>query len=336
MLTPFHRRLRGGFTLIELLVVIAIIAVLIALLLPAVQAAREAARRSQCVNNMKQIGLAMHNYEGVNNALPPAKIYSGSCTRLNDTAGHILNTTGFTMILNYLEQTTLSNAYNFSQTSANSNYSTGANKLFYGDQRVNTTVVSALVSAYTCPSDIAQPEVRSNSTGETGYFMASGRRSNYMLCTSQYTDYDCPGTTNTMPTANIQGMFFNDVSVTFANVKDGLSTTCLAGESPQLNHTSTSYGPFWGSGVHTSTHGRVLPLSSTQYRGFLPNAPWVGPPPDTLKRLYAWALGSSHAGGLNMLFGDGSVKFVKNSISGQTWWAIQTINGQEVVSSDAL
>ena len=92
-------RKRHAFTLIELLVVIAIIAVLIALLLPAVQAAREAARRAQCVNNLKQIGLALHNYVSANDAFPPAKIYAGSCTSSNGGAGLVLNTTAFTMIL---------------------------------------------------------------------------------------------------------------------------------------------------------------------------------------------------------------------------------------------
>jgi len=323
---------KRGFTLIELLVVIAIIAVLIALLLPAVQAAREAARRSQCVNNMKQVGLAMHNYQSTHTTLPPPKIYSGSCNTKNDADGHILNTTGFTLILSYLEQTALSSAYNFSQTSANAFYSGKANNLFYGDERVNTTVVRSLVSAYACPSDQV-PEIKVISTGETGYWTTGARRGNYVMCATIYTEYDCPGITNNTPVANSRGMFYTDLATNFSEVKDGLSSTCMVGEATQLNHTSNSYGPYWGAGAHTSTHGRVLPVSNAQYVGFLPNAPWIG---DTLRRTYAWSMGSTHSGGMNMAFGDGSVRFIKNSINPQTWWAINTINGGEVVSSDAF
>ncbi len=110
---------RHGFTLIELLVVISIIAVLIALLLPAVQAVREAARRSQCINNMKQMGLAMHNYASANSdAFPPGQIYGGMCKGSNGGQGLAINTLGWTMTLGYMEQTALYNAYNFSQCSA--------------------------------------------------------------------------------------------------------------------------------------------------------------------------------------------------------------------------
>ncbi|HEY2157643.1 MAG TPA: DUF1559 domain-containing protein, partial [Isosphaeraceae bacterium] len=123
---------RGGFTLIELLVVIAIIAVLIALLLPAVQAAREAARRAQCVNNMKQIGLAMHNYHSAINALP----WGSGPWGWNDWSTHI-------MLLPYMEQTSLFNAINFASGCADGNCG-----------GVNTTAVYRQVAGILCPSDI--------------------------------------------------------------------------------------------------------------------------------------------------------------------------------------
>ena len=109
-----HRKPRRGFTLIELLVVIAIIAVLIALLLPAVQAAREAARRIQCVNNMKQLGLAIHNYHDVNDALPPGRIWSQRSGASRRSSPGQQNTTWFCLMLPQFEQQTLANAFNFS------------------------------------------------------------------------------------------------------------------------------------------------------------------------------------------------------------------------------
>ena len=139
-------RMKRGFTLIELLVVIAIIAVLIALLLPAVQAAREAARRAQCTNNLKQIGLAMHNYVSSMTTLPPGKL--GCCFG-----------TWQMFMLPYLEQGALANAYNFNGNQAMETVIDSGRTLRYSGA-ANVTATSSRLSALTCPSDTPRPDQR--------------------------------------------------------------------------------------------------------------------------------------------------------------------------------
>jgi len=328
-------RSRRGFTLIELLVVIAIIAVLIALLLPAVQAAREAARRSQCTNNLKQMGLALHNYVAALGAFPPPKIYSSSCSSLNPNGGAILNTTGFTMMLPFMEQQPLANAYNFSQTSSNSSkVNGGPNANLIGTAWSNSTVTGTLVASFACPSDIPPVAVTTTPATDTSdYSRQNAMRSNYLFCHSLYSEYNCPP--NGLPTIQRRGAFFTDMATTIAEVKDGTSNTCFIGESPQIK-TSTSFGPYWGSGTHTATVGRVMPpdpVAYPDYPYYMPNAPWKPSNPSKLQ--YAWMFGSFHSGGLNMLMGDGSVKFLKNSINATTWYALHTIAGGEVISADS-
>src|SRR5271170_6193509 len=144
-----RRSRSGGFTLIELLVVIAIIAVLIALLLPAVQAAREAARRIQCTNNLKQLGLAMANYESSNNCYPSADIFgtnNGLCSGFGFGNG-CQNTPWFVLMLPYIEQSSLYSAFNASIGVE------GVNFLGY---LANSTVETTTIASFQCPSDNQQ------------------------------------------------------------------------------------------------------------------------------------------------------------------------------------
>ncbi len=347
---------RRGFTLIELLVVIAIIAVLIALLLPAVQSAREAARRSQCTNNLKQIGLAMHNYHSSNNAFPPAKIYAGSCsTASNGGVGFVLNTTAFSMILGFMDQTAMYNAYNFSQASSNSAWSYTPpvgppNRVLLGSAWVNTTVVGSMIASYVCPSDIypAQqhpsiaPVYRAGynyATTTWAYSMQNAMESNYLVSAGYYTDYNCPGPTGAgNPNPIYQGAFFSDLSIDIARIQDGTSNTFLVGESKQApGKYDPWYGPFWGSGCHTSTHGLIRPPTDRYAGACAPNGPtsiYGYGPSAQAKKPYAWVFSSFHPGGVNMGMADGSVRFIKNTTNLYSWWALATINAGEVISAD--
>jgi len=339
---------RSGFTLIELLVVIAIIAVLIALLLPAVQAAREAARRSQCINNLKQIGLAFHNYVSSTGALPPAKIWAGSCSFLNP-GGQVLNTTAFTLILNHMEASALYNAYNFSHASNNAAWTSG-NTVVVGSAYVNTTVVGTMIASFWCPSDVQPDAVNDTNTASSWpYWRVNSRRSNYLLNCGTYTDYICPGSGTSIftPISAFRAPFMTDLSASIADIRDGTSNTMMAGESTNgISHydqggtgSPPRYGPYWGSGTHTAVHGRIDPPSSSTAISFLPNvgSGYLYPTSSEFgkKAPYAWAFSSRHGGGVNMLMADGSVRFIKNSISVYTWWSLATMAGSEVVSADS-
>jgi prepilin-type N-terminal cleavage/methylation domain-containing protein/prepilin-type processing-associated H-X9-DG protein len=349
-------RTHRGFTLIELLVVIAIIAVLIALLLPAVQAAREAARRAQCTNNLKQMGLAMHNYNSTYGGFPPGYIYSGVCEFSNGGKGLVLGTTGFTLILGFIEQLPLYNAYNFSQTSAyavQTNLAGGTgppNTTLVGSPLVNTTVIGSMIASYVCPSD-NYPSAIHPAVSSGIYSNTNARESNYLLNFCQYTAYACPGPGGIgNPTSSVQGAFYSDISLPLQAITDGTSNTFLLGESVQPEeHYSTYIGPYWGAGSNYAVNGLIYP--PYEYGGpFLyalmtaPNAPMSayysvvdgsayasGP----YSKPFAGVYSSKHPGGVNMAMCDGSARWIKNSISLTTWFALASIGNGEVISSDS-
>jgi prepilin-type N-terminal cleavage/methylation domain-containing protein/prepilin-type processing-associated H-X9-DG protein len=326
---------RRGFTLIELLVVIAIISMLIALLLPAVQAARGAARRLQCVNNMKQIGLALSNYETANGAFPPATIYSFGTGKLSNDAGGkglVLNTTAFAMLLNHVEQGALHDAYNFSLPSCPAYY-LGVNVHLVGGPTgylANTTVVGTQIGTYLCPVHVLTNDPLTDSRLSSNT-VVNGRRSSYYLTASQY-DETVNGTYwRAYGLAPDMGIFSgSDVCTRVADIRDGTSNTALIGEGSQPRH-STLEGPFWGAGVATAVHGCVSPPgSSSDWKTLMPNAI-----PQGSSASVGNDMGSNHPGGLNLGFADGSVKFIKDRINPVTWFAIQTYKQGEIVSQDA-
>jgi prepilin-type N-terminal cleavage/methylation domain-containing protein/prepilin-type processing-associated H-X9-DG protein len=340
----FYRR---GFTLIELLVVIAIIAVLIAMLLPAVQGAREAARRIQCVNNLKQLGLGMQNYESINGALPPQQVLSFSGTTITWKSQWGVSA----RIAPFLEQGPLYNALNFTNKTSDAS---------------NLTVVSSTLKGLICPSEI-QPQPFT-STGSAGVSTSYGV-SNYGWSVGDWYTFGGPG-----GPAN-RNAFQANASRSFAAFTDGLSQSLLAAEVKtyvQAYHNCPNVVPpalavplaspdpaavlsvvaSAASGCGTATPGHVRWVHGDSFNdGFT-----TALPPNTRSPAGSPALDSDltskdeddggptyssvtsrsyHPGGVNVLFGDGSVRFVKNSITWSTWRALGTIGGGEVVSQDS-
>ncbi|MBI1344951.1 DUF1559 domain-containing protein [bacterium] len=312
MYTPTRRP--RGFTLIELLVVIAIIAILIALLLPAVQQAREAARRSQCKNNMKQIGLALHNYHDTHNMLTPALIGSGRyCSN-----PYLVNTTGWVLMLPYLDQSPMYNQYNFNVPSSFGVVTCTTLPRAGGatTSATNRAIYSQKLPVFGCPSD---PSGMANYTNgvdtATAYEANSVARSSYLFASGDYTDYSA--SYGSYSSSTVRGMFGNDGAARFRDVKDGLSNTIAVGESRQQGKTSASYGPYWGAGVHTCCHG-YTPNACYHINAAYNTTPGCQSPVSaagTPAKQYAWGFGSEHDGGAHFLMGDGAVRFISNNIS---------------------
>jgi prepilin-type N-terminal cleavage/methylation domain-containing protein/prepilin-type processing-associated H-X9-DG protein len=314
------RPVRPGFTLIELLVVIAIIAVLIALLLPAVQAAREAARRVQCVNNLKQLGLALHNYIGVNNMLPKGGP-GGSVTAppVGDTVR--IQSWG-AAIAPHLEQSPIYNAVNQSK--------------WYTDAE-NLTVSQTRLSAFLCPSnprgDLGKPN--GDTITSTVLFARSDYGGNWgeraLRC---YPGTGCPNEY----AANGEGrgtiMHRHESNVTLTAITDGTTYTVALGEAPNAIH-----GLWMG---HKNFFDQSAPLNarySTAGTGtfgsclILPNDPRRKP--GDLGCDFGQEFHSYHSGGGNLLMVDGSVRFLKQTMDLKVFSAYLSRSGGEVISSDA-
>jgi prepilin-type N-terminal cleavage/methylation domain-containing protein/prepilin-type processing-associated H-X9-DG protein len=308
-----------GFTLIELLVVISIIAVLIALLLPAVQAAREAARRAQCVNNLKQIGLALANYETSNRVFPPGSIQYGAGATLDCTTQR--HHTMFAMILPLIEQTPLYNSLNFQLNAVDTTGPYGKN---VNSAACNSTGYNTTVNSYLCPSDNL-----GKFTTPTSYAGVIGNTDIY------HWFYGCP---TTLPSPEVQsdGMFEPDYVYQVSDVTDGLSNTLFVGETSRYNNDpdgmllySWSNDYFWQSNLSTSA-GLVTRPDALAFTIARPNSPMLVPdvPADTvlfvnwfqnpnlpLQNMGQWGFRSHHPGGVNFVFGDGSVHWIKESIN---------------------
>jgi prepilin-type N-terminal cleavage/methylation domain-containing protein/prepilin-type processing-associated H-X9-DG protein len=314
------RRNHAGFTLIELLVVIAIIAVLVGLLLPAVQAAREAARRAQCISNLKQIALALHAYHDQQGSLPPTTFrYRADATCDGCHYGAIY--TFRTMILTQLEEKPLYDAINFSYL-----YSPWGTGDVYGVP-VNTTVAGSLVSAYYCPSD-------GPSYSTTGDVPGAGRSgihiplTNYFASAGTTIGLGCtwPSCTECSVAKAVEGAMYEYGAVRFAEIRDGTSNTLLLGEAAS--------GMCWFVGwLH-----HVERVASAGINQAWPNPPGrcTMDPAENAPQSGPQSIlgfGSNHPGGANFALADGSVRFLKSSTDLNVLSGLATRAGGEVVSS---
>jgi prepilin-type N-terminal cleavage/methylation domain-containing protein len=318
---------RRGFTLIELLVVIAIIAVLIALLLPAVQQAREAARRSSCKSNLKQIGIALHNYHGTHGVFPPAGVAYGWCNRSVGNPGSpiIHNTNGLSFLLPALEQGALYNSIRpeIARQGLDEGRCCGlagnTDGTLAGNPAVNAPAMATLVQVFLCPSDPGRTHLGKGTT----YGVPSGSggaKTCYDFITAR-ADFSCNFWERTSPTN--RRMFGENSRTRFKDVTDGTTNTFMIGEST-LEVANGEPNP-WGyrgwvqTGVDPAGTGINL---------------WDVSMTTGLQRygvLNSWGQsGSLHTGGCQFTLGDGSVRFISQNTNLTVLYRLSTMGDGNV------
>jgi prepilin-type N-terminal cleavage/methylation domain-containing protein/prepilin-type processing-associated H-X9-DG protein len=355
------KRRARGFTLIELLVVIAIIGVLIALLLPAVQSAREAARRAQCTNNLKQIGLAMHNYHSAHGTFPLGATATDNPVNTADGGRTCINWMGWSphaMLLGYIEGQPLYDAINFN-----------FDPISYPSYPFNSTLTNTRLAAFLCPSDGNAGRIFFNN-----YYASMGTTTN----SSNNHDHN-----NCRQGGRSTGMFYYSTSYGLQNIGDGSSNTIAfseglvgsGGDRPERYVTgankdglvghydanqavdvtlanlqactdrfqtalpgqglASNRGYYWAWGADAMTlFNTIVPPNSTQHQwgqcrfGCEPCGTYSSDHSNIVNAT------SGHPGGANFLLGDGSVRFLKSTIAMPTYWALGTRQGGEVISAD--
>ncbi len=327
-------RRRRGFTLIELLVVIAIIAVLVALLLPAVQQAREAARRSQCTNNMKQIALAIHNYHDAYNLFPAGIMANSGPTSINaGWSACDFTATWATSILPYVDQTPLYNLDNFNVSLWNP---------------VNQLVVSQVLPLYVCPSDLnggtqlAPPPTgcySSNPAGQNMVFLGSyrgvaGKYANLWNSAGatlfwDFNNYFRPGFLPSFDPGSAGPLHVCGTTAkneAIANITDGSSNTFLVGEYATATSPQWGAEPTGGAVFTTLSSASVYPqcIGLADYDACVA----AGVPVNRCRRAFA----SFHPQGMNFVYCDGHVRFVSKNVDIVVFQGLATIHGREATS----
>lgn len=318
--------MRRAFTLVELLVVIAIIGVLVGLLLPAVQAAREAARRASCVNNLKQVGLALHNHLSAKQTFPPARL---GCAGANDQGpckcpsgiNARSGTSAFVLMLPYLENQQM---YDMANVDEGGVYNFGYKAWF--DDLNRRELISIRPQVLTCPSNTAEPICTECVGSDFGPEDAIAKTASYAMVHGTYGPTDRPnGATNDVRIQTMcgnTGMFNYSVYLKPRRITDGLSNTIAVGE---IIKGDTLHGySLW---VYASRHESTLRTTKNPL-----NTP---PGEGQYVRTESWgarnngAFGSEHSGGGgNFLKGDGSVEFLVDSIDHTVYEDMATIASQ--------
>jgi prepilin-type N-terminal cleavage/methylation domain-containing protein len=300
---------KRAFTLIELLVVIAIIAILIALLLPAVQQAREAARRTQCKNNLKQFGLAMHNYLDVHNRFPIGQQFRGMWDGTPDSAGAAGDGgTGFTWgtyVLPFIDQAPLFNQFNFNVPIANTGIPASAN---------NTRLAATVLPMVRCPSDIAPPTDNQGGAGLVGSIRPVAVAS-YKACSGSYQGNQGGWPNNNQDRRN--GLFYRDSNLQLRDILDGTSNQILMGEVCWVQTTNCRYFGAVDFAVGYALDGSGNNPQSQRFMATTQDAMNL-PVTATNAAERNDAFSSQHEGGAQFVLSDGSVRFISENIQHTT------------------
>lgn len=311
---------RSGFTILELLVVVSIVVLLAALILPSTRNARGAARRTQCANNLKQIGLALHSYSDQHKTFPPAIIHSPDSSYT--PRDFVLGTTGWVLLLPFLDKQTLYDQYDLAQGSVPGSI---------GPSEANRRITATRLSFFSCPEDGAVTQVTNISApgvcvkaASANYLFAAGSRLNSL---SRNGKLQFPFNEAAPSYGGIRelksktlGVFGHNDSARIADVKDGLANCIMAGETLQRHATGAPAAVVWGQGKLYGQMAVVDGLGSSQ-----PGQPSASSSRTTINyprtvrgqeqaAVDPAVLSSEHSNGANVLLADGAVRFITQTI----------------------